>query len=84
MQYSTRSIILHIDSLNITTHWLNHFSLTNTHRIDMELLRLSDKPEYFKQMKEQKKKVPGLPTINEYNDYAALNSNYDNSDIIEQ
>ena len=50
----------------------------------MELLRLSDKPEYFKQMKEQKKKVPGLPTINEYNDYAALNSNYDNSDIIEQ
>ena len=50
----------------------------------MELLRLSDKPEYFKQMKEQKKKIPGLPTINDYSDYAALNSNSDNSDIIEQ
>mmetsp|Transcript_629 Transcript_629/g.976 ORF Transcript_629/g.976 Transcript_629/m.976 type:complete len:175 (+) Transcript_629:135-659(+) len=50
--------------------------------IDMELLRLTDKQEYFKQMKEQHKKTmqPVLPTQDDYTAYAALNSD----DIVEQ
>jgi len=48
----------------------------------MELLRLTDKQEYFKQMKEQHKKTmqPVLPTQDDYTAYAALNSD----DIVEQ
>lgn len=54
--------------------------------IDLELLRLKNKPEYEKQMKEKKKKVidPILPTDFDLQDFNSINSDFGGQDEIEK
>jgi len=54
--------------------------------IDLELLRLKNKPEYEKQMKEKNKKVidPILPTDFDLQDFNSINSDFGGQDEIQK